>query len=164
MYLVSCHAMSCHVMPCHGVAGCTHSYPGLCRPREPQRRSGSAERQHFPPSSPSVIQLLGFKIFPEVFIIFPGVCRLRQVRGWNIDFELGLDRGEETKEERQLHLHPESGRTGGGHLMVLTDTRSAGAQWSSVEQDIALVISLPVTPLSHRSWHSALTLSTPQSE
>ena len=43
------------------------------------------------------------------------------------------------------------GSTGGGHLMVLTDTSSARAQWSSVEQDIALVISLPVTPPNHRT-------------
>ena len=97
----------------------THSNPGLCRAGEPESRSRSAEWQHFPPPSPSGIQLLGLEISQEVSILFPGVGRLQQLRPGHVDFELGLGGGEEIcDDERQLH--PDSGEesSGGGPVVV----------------------------------------------
>lgn len=69
-----------------------------------------------------MIQLLRLEIFGKVLIVIHGVPGQVEVCGIGLRIELGVDRGEETEDEREVH-------DGGGlvvevpgQLMVLTRT------------------------------------------
>ena len=114
----------------------THGDSRFCR-LHPQCGGRRTAAQHLPPSSPPVIQLLRLEIFSKVLIVIHGVPGHVEICGIGLHSELGVDRGEETEDEKGVH------DAGGvvlevpGQLMVLTRTGVENTvycvwtQWSS---------------------------------